>query len=71
MTPDLDTLVAEMTYGDPLTRERAARGAIYQCRQVRADALRELHQQLGSWQKVGDATGLPRQDAWRMAKGGR
>lgn len=53
---------------DPIERERAARDAVALFREVRRDALRELHRSLGSWQKVGDATGLPRQDAWRMAK---
>jgi hypothetical protein len=53
---------------DPVERERAARDAIAIFRAARADALNELHRRLGSWQKVGDAVGLPRQDAWRMAK---
>lgn len=53
---------------DPVERERAARDSLAIFRQVRAEALRELHRRLGSWQKVGDAVGLPRQDAWRAAK---
>jgi hypothetical protein len=54
---------------DPVERERAARDAIAIFRQARADALRELHRKLGSWAKVGEAVGLPRQDCWRMARG--
>jgi hypothetical protein len=54
---------------DPVAREKAARLAIHICRQVRAEALRELHRKLGSWAKVGEAVGLPRQDCWRMARG--
>ena len=62
-------LAARLADPDPLVRESAARYGIDYCRQIRAEALRELHAKLGSWQKVGDAVGLPRQDAWRMARG--
>jgi hypothetical protein len=54
---------------DPVQREAAARRGVAACRTVRAEALRELHRKLGSWAKVGEAVGLPRQDCWRMAKG--
>lgn len=69
MTADLDRLAAELTLGSPIVREKAAREAIALCRQIRAEALRELHAELGSWQKVGDAVGIPRQDAWRTVRG--
>lgn len=68
MSPD-DIFTELRAVEDPVVRERACRLAIAICREVRAETLRELHRTLGSWQKVGDATGLPRQDAWRMAKG--
>lgn len=65
-----DELFAELRAVEPpAARERACRLAVAICRQVRAETLRDLHRQLGSWQKVGDAVGLPRQDAWRAAKG--
>jgi hypothetical protein len=67
MTPD--QLAARLADPDPIVREAAARNGIDLCRAVRAQALRELHARCGSWQKVGDAVGLPRQDAWRFAKG--
>lgn len=51
---------------DPVERERAAREGVIACRQVRAEAIQELYRKLGSWEKVGDAVGLPRQDAWRL-----
>jgi hypothetical protein len=49
---------------DPATRERAARAEmdrlarlISQQAVIRRRALHELHQNLGTWQKVADATG--------------
>jgi hypothetical protein len=49
---------------DPATREREARdqmarlsGDISRWASVRREALHELHQALGTWQKVADATG--------------
>jgi hypothetical protein len=64
-----DQLAAQMrAIEDPVRREAVAHHATALCRQVRAEALRELHRKLGSWAKVGEAVGLPRQDCWRMAK---
>jgi hypothetical protein len=64
-----DDIFAELrAVENPVVREQACRLAIAIAREVRAEALNELHRKLGSWQKVGDAVGLPRQDAWRMAK---
>jgi hypothetical protein len=67
MTPD-EVAAQIRTVEDPRLREYIARAMVEQCRAIRAEALQELHRQLGSWAKVGDAVGLPRQDAWRMAK---
>lgn len=64
-----DDIFAELrAINDPIVREQACRLAVAICRVIRAEALRELHAKLGSWQKVGDAIGLPRQDAWRAAR---
>jgi hypothetical protein len=68
MTLDRRILAERLFDPDPLVREAAARQGIAICRDIRAEALRQLHGKLGSWQKVGDAVGLPRQDAWRMAR---
>jgi hypothetical protein len=54
---------------DPAARELAARAAVIAARQVRAEAMQELYRSLGTWEKVGEAVGLPRQDAWRIARG--
>jgi len=67
VTPDLPALAERLADPDPIRRELAARAGIVICRDIRAQTLRELHAKLGSWQKVGDAVGLPRQDAWRFA----
>lgn len=69
MTPDRRILAERLFDPDPLVREAAARQGITICRDIRAEALRQLHAKLGTWEKVGDAVGLPRQDAWRMARG--
>jgi hypothetical protein len=66
VTPD-PVAVMLREIGDPIRRELTCRYAIEAARRVRAETLRELHAKLGSWQKVGDAVGLPRQDAWRFA----
>jgi hypothetical protein len=77
LTPDrlsiaVDQLASRLRgIEDPVVREITCRLSIAVVREIRAETLNELHRQLGSWQKVGEATGLPRQDAWRMAKGGR
>jgi hypothetical protein len=67
MTPDpVAAMLREIA--DPIRRELTCRYAIEAARRVRAETLRELHRKLGSWAKVGEAVGLPRQDCWRMAK---
>jgi hypothetical protein len=68
MTPDpVAAMLREIR--DPWLREAEARRAVASARAIRAEALRELHRKLGSWAKVGEAVGLPRQDCWRMARG--
>jgi hypothetical protein len=68
MTPDpVAAMLREIA--DPIRRELTCRYAIEAARRVRAETLAELHRKLGSWQKVGDAVGMSRQDAWRMARG--
>jgi hypothetical protein len=67
MSPDLLGILRGIE--DPRLREVAAREAVTIGRMVRTEAMQELYRDLGTWEKVGEAVGLPRQDAWRIARG--
>jgi hypothetical protein len=71
MDPEGTDPVAAMLreVADPVRRELMCRYAIEAARRVRKEAIQELYRSLGTWEKVGEAVGLPRQDAWRVARG--
>jgi hypothetical protein len=70
LTLATDQLITQLRdIEDPHIREATCRVMVTLCRQVRAEAIQELYRSLGTWEKVGEAVGLPRQDAWRIARG--